>query len=102
MNINPLYILPNFFTAGSIFFGIVSIMLASNASFEWAAWLIVVSMIFDGLDGRVARLTNTSSKFGIEFDSLADIVAFGVAPAMLVYYYIPTIDANYGFDAPDE
>ncbi|GAD19171.1 CDP-diacylglycerol--serine O-phosphatidyltransferase [Helicobacter fennelliae] len=98
MNINPLYILPNFFTAGSIFFGIVSIMLASNASFEWAAWLIVVSMIFDGLDGRVARLTNTSSKFGIEFDSLADIVAFGVAPAMLVYYYIPTIGANYGFD----
>lgn len=98
MNINPLYALPNFFTAGSIFFGIVSIMLASNSLFEQAAWLIVLSMIFDGLDGRIARLTNTSSKFGVEFDSLADIVAFGVAPAMLVYYYLPTTGANYGFD----
>ena len=98
MNINPLYALPNFFTAGSIFFGIVSIMLASNSLFEQAAWLIVASMIFDGLDGRVARLTNTQSKFGVEFDSLADIVAFGVAPAMLVYYYLPTTGANYGLE----
>lgn len=98
MNINPLYILPNLFTAGSIFCGVASIMLASNASFVWAAWLIIIAMVCDGLDGRVARLTNTSSKFGIEFDSLADIVAFGVAPAMLVYYYIPTIGANYSFD----
>lgn len=98
MNINPLYALPNFFTAGSIFCGIVSIMLASNSLFEQAAWLIVVSMIFDGLDGRVARLTNTQSKFGVEFDSLADIVAFGVAPAMLVYYYLPTTGANYGLE----
>ena len=98
MNINPLYALPNFFTAGSIFFGVVSIMLASNSLFEQAAWLIVVSMIFDGLDGRVARLTNTQSKFGVEFDSLADIVAFGVAPAMLVYYYLPTTGANYGLE----
>ena len=98
MNINPLYALPNFFTAGSIFFGIVSIMLASNSLFEQAAWLIVASMIFDGLDGRVARLTNTQSKFGVEFDSLADIVAFGVTPAMLVYYYLPTTGANYGLE----
>ncbi len=97
-NVNPLYILPNFFTATSIFCGIVSIMFASNSSFELAAWFIILSMLCDGLDGRVARLTNTSSKFGIEFDSLADVVAFGVAPAMLVYYYIPTIGANYGFD----
>ncbi len=100
MNINPLYALPNFFTAGSIFLGILSIMFASNSSFEWAAWLIIFSMVFDGLDGRVARLTNTSSKFGLEFDSLADIVAFGVAPAMLVYFYIPTIGTSYGFDGP--
>lgn len=98
MNINPLYALPNFFTAGSIFFGIASIMLASNSLFEQAAWLIVLSMVFDGLDGRVARLTNTQSKFGVEFDSLADIVAFGVAPAMLVYYYLPTLGSNYGLD----
>ena len=98
MNINPLYALPNFFTAGSIFCGMVSIMFAANSSFGYAAWLIVLSMIFDGLDGRVARLTNTASKFGIEFDSLADVVAFGAAPAMLVYFYIPTIGSNYGFE----
>ncbi len=97
-NVKPLYILPNFFTAASIFCGVVSIMFASNSSFELAAWFIIASMLFDGLDGRIARLTNTSSKFGIEFDSLADVVAFGVAPAMLVYFYIPTIGANYGFD----
>ena len=97
MNINPLYVLPNLFTAGSIFFGVTSVMLSSNSLFEWAAWFIILSMIFDGLDGRVARLTNTSSKFGVEFDSLADIVAFGVAPAMLVYYYVPTIGTNYSF-----
>ena len=98
MNINPLFVLPNLFTAGGIFCGVVSIMLASNARFELAAWLIVLAMVFDGLDGRVARLTHTTSKFGVEFDSLADIVAFGVAPAMLLYYYIPQIGANYGFD----
>ena len=87
MKISPLFILPNLFTAGSIFLGILSIVAASNDRFIPACWLIVISMILDGLDGRVARLTNTSSKFGVEFDSLADIVAFGVAPAMLLFFY---------------
>ncbi|NPA50380.1 MAG: CDP-diacylglycerol--serine O-phosphatidyltransferase [Epsilonproteobacteria bacterium] len=81
------YILPNLFTAASIFTGVVSIVKASQGKFESAAWLIFLSLIFDGLDGRVARLTHTTSKFGVEFDSLADIVAFGVAPAFLVYFY---------------
>lgn len=87
MKISPLFILPNLFTAGSIFLGILSIVAASNDRFIPACWLIVISMILDGLDGRVARLTNTSSKFGVEFDSLADVVAFGVAPAMLLFFY---------------
>ncbi|MCI7484527.1 MAG: CDP-diacylglycerol--serine O-phosphatidyltransferase [Helicobacter sp.] len=88
MKISPMYILPNLFTAGSIFLGVLSIMAASHGLFKMACWFILVSMVLDGLDGRVARLTNTSSKFGVEFDSLADVVAFGVAPAILLYFYI--------------
>lgn len=88
MKINPLYVLPNAFTAGSMFLAIISLIWASNESFMWACWAIIASSVLDGLDGRVARLTGTSSKFGVEFDSLADVVAFGVAPAMLVYFYI--------------
>jgi len=82
------YLLPNFFTAASIFSGFFSISLALENSFIGAAWFIFLALIFDGLDGRVARLTNTASHFGVEFDSLADIVAFGVAPALLMYLYI--------------
>ena len=81
-----IYILPNLFTAASAFIGVISIIAASKGEFEKSAWLILLSLIFDGLDGRVARLTHTTSKFGMEFDSLADIVAFGVAPAMLLYF----------------
>lgn len=88
MKFNPLFILPNLFTAGSIFLGILSIIYAFRGNIEVACWFILCSMILDGLDGRVARLTNTSSKFGVEFDSLADVVAFGVAPAMLLYFYV--------------
>ncbi len=81
-----MYILPNLFTAASAFIGVISIIAASKGEFQKAAWLILLSLIFDGIDGRVARLTHTTSKFGVEFDSLADIVAFGVAPAMLLYF----------------
>jgi len=87
-NFKPIYILPNLFTAGSVFVGFLSILNAINGNYEKAAWLIFLSLIFDGLDGRVARLTNSCSKFGVEFDSLADIVAFGVAPAILLFMYI--------------
>lgn len=82
------YLLPNLFTAASIFTGFYSIALALEGSFDIAAWFIFLALIFDGLDGRVARLTNTASHFGVEFDSLADIVAFGVAPALLLYLYV--------------
>ena len=81
------YLLPNFFTASSIFAGIFSIISAVEGNFVLAAWMVLLSLIFDGLDGRVARMTNTCSQFGVEFDSLADIVAFGAAPAMLIYLY---------------
>ncbi len=87
------YLLPNFFTAASIFTGFFAISLALKGDFSSAAWFIFLSLIFDGLDGRVARLTNTASHFGVEFDSLADIVAFGVAPALLMYLYS---GAEYG------
>lgn len=82
------YLLPNFFTAASIFSGFYAIALALEGSFDTAPWFIFLALIFDGLDGRVARLTNTASHFGVEFDSLADIVAFGVAPALILYLYI--------------
>ena len=88
-----MYIFPNLFTAASAFLGVVSIIASANGAFEKAAVYILLSLIFDGLDGRVARLTNATSKFGAEFDSLADIVAFGVAPAMLFYF---SIGSSYG------
>jgi CDP-diacylglycerol--serine O-phosphatidyltransferase len=91
MRQKPLYLayfLPNLFTAASIFSGVLSIIHAIEMDFSTAAWLILLALVFDGLDGRVARLTNTSSRFGLEFDSLADIVAFGVAPSILMYIYV--------------
>lgn len=90
------YLLPNLFTASSIFVGVVSIINAANGNFERAGWLIVLSLILDGLDGKVARLTKGESKFGVEFDSLADVVAFGVAPAMLIYFQIGYSYGKFG------
>ena len=85
---NLLYVLPNLFTASSIFVGVISIVEASKGNFVLASWLILLALIFDGLDGRIARMTNTTSQFGVEFDSLADIISFGIAPAMLLYFFI--------------
>jgi len=85
---NLIYILPNLFTASSIFVGVISIVEASKGHFILASWLVLLALVFDGLDGRVARMTNTTSQFGVEFDSLADIISFGIAPAMLLYFYI--------------
>ncbi len=90
------YLLPNFFTASSIFAGIYSIISAVEGNFVLAAWMVLLSLIFDGLDGRVARMTNTCSQFGVEFDSLADIVAFGAAPAMLIYLYAGVDFGRFG------
>ncbi|HRF56390.1 MAG TPA: CDP-diacylglycerol--serine O-phosphatidyltransferase [Campylobacterales bacterium] len=80
------FLLPNSITAVSLFLGILSVFASVKGEFENAGIYIFLSLIFDGLDGRLARMTGTCSKFGVEFDSLADLVAFGVAPAMLVYF----------------
>lgn len=93
MKIKFIYLLPNFFTALSVFFGVMSIIAASQGKFEKAFIYIILSLLADGLDGRIARITSTTTKFGVEFDSLADIVAFGVAPAMLLFF---AIGENYG------
>ena len=93
------YLLPNFFTASSIFAGMFSMISAVESNFILAAWMVVLSLVFDGLDGRVARMTNTCSQFGVEFDSLADIVAFGAAPAMLIYLYAGIDFGRFGIMA---
>ena len=80
-----IYLLPNLFTTAALFSGFFAIVSAMNGQFEAAAIAIFVSMVFDGLDGRVARLMNAQSKFGAEYDSLADMVSFGVAPALVVF-----------------
>ncbi|WP_417766378.1 CDP-diacylglycerol--serine O-phosphatidyltransferase [Spongiibacter tropicus] len=80
-----IYLLPNLFTTAALFSGFFAIVSAMNGQFEAAAIAVFVSMVFDGLDGRVARLMNAQSKFGAEYDSLADMVSFGVAPALVVF-----------------
>lgn len=80
-----IYILPNLFTSASVFFGIISIISSINSNFYNALMYILLALVCDGLDGRVARATGTASRFGVEFDSLADIVSFGVAPAVFFY-----------------
>ncbi|MEA3465583.1 MAG: CDP-diacylglycerol--serine O-phosphatidyltransferase [Thermodesulfobacteriota bacterium] len=79
------YILPNLVTTGSLFAGFYGIVSSMDGRYDVAAWFILISAVFDTLDGKIARMTNTTSQFGIEYDSLADLVAFGVAPAILMY-----------------
>lgn len=79
------YLLPNLFTTGALFSGFYAIVSAMHGNFENAAIAIFVAMILDGMDGRVARLTNTQSAFGEQYDSLADMVSFGVAPALVMF-----------------
>jgi CDP-diacylglycerol--serine O-phosphatidyltransferase len=80
-----IYLLPNLLTTAGLFSGFYAIVSSMNGHFEAAAIAIFVAMIFDGLDGRVARMTNTQSEFGAEYDSLADMVSFGIAPALVAY-----------------
>lgn len=80
-----IYLLPNLFTTAALFSGFYAIVQAMNSRFEYAAVAIFIAMVLDGLDGRVARMTHTQSEFGAEYDSLSDMVSFGVAPALLMY-----------------
>jgi CDP-diacylglycerol--serine O-phosphatidyltransferase len=80
-----IYLLPNLFTTAALFAGFFAIVQGMNGHFEMAAEAIFIAMIFDGLDGRVARLTHTQSAFGAEYDSLSDMVSFGAAPSLVIY-----------------
>ncbi|HTF99294.1 MAG TPA: CDP-diacylglycerol--serine O-phosphatidyltransferase [Nitrospirota bacterium] len=80
-----IYILPNLITLSSMFAGFYSIIASYNSDYERAAWSIMIASVFDVLDGWVARMTHTATRFGIEIDSLADVISFGVAPGVLVY-----------------
>jgi len=82
-----IYVLPNLFTTAALFCGFFAVVQAMKGAFELAAVAIFVAMVLDGLDGRVARLTRTQSAFGAEYDSLSDMVSFGVAPALVVYVW---------------
>ena len=81
------YLLPNLFTTANLFAGFYSLVCTMSGQFNTAAMIIFIAMILDGLDGRVARMTNTQSAFGAEYDSLSDMVAFGLAPAVLAYQW---------------
>lgn len=82
-----IYLLPNLFTTAALFAGFYAIVAAMNGQFEKAAIAVFVAMVLDSLDGRVARLTNTQSEFGAEYDSLSDMVSFGLAPSLVMYQW---------------
>jgi CDP-diacylglycerol--serine O-phosphatidyltransferase len=93
-----IYLLPNLFTTGCLFSGFYSIVAAIDRNFAVAGGAIFIAMLADGLDGRIARWTRTESPFGKEYDSLADMVAFGVAPAVLVYQWGVVRISEYGHE----
>lgn len=93
------YLLPNLFTTGALFAGFYAVIAAMRGEFEAAAIAIFFAAVFDGLDGRIARLTNTSSKFGAEYDSLADMVSFGVAPALVMFSWALGDLGKFGWSA---
>lgn len=82
-----IYLLPNLFTTAALFSGFFAIIAASQGRFEAACVAIFIAAVLDGLDGRVARMTNTQSEFGVQYDSLADLISFGMAPALVMYHW---------------
>lgn len=80
-----IYLLPNLLTLGALFAGFYAIIAGMGGNFNEAGWAILIASVLDGLDGRVARMTNTQSAFGAQFDSLSDMVSFGVAPALIIF-----------------
>ena len=82
-----IYLLPNLFTTGAMFAGFYAIVAAVDSRYEAAAMAIFVAMVLDGMDGRIARMTNTQSDFGVQYDSLSDLAAFGLAPALVIYHW---------------
>jgi len=94
-----IYLLPNLITTAALFAGFYAIIAAMRGDFENAAAAIFFAMVLDGLDGRIARMTNTSSKFGAEYDSLADMVSFGVAPALVTFSWALGELGKFGWSA---
>lgn len=92
-----IFILPSLLTLTSIFLSFSAVIFAINGDFLWAAGLVIAAAFFDGIDGRVARLTKTTSRFGLELDSLADVISFGVAPALLMYLWALTSYGRVGW-----
>ncbi len=92
-----IYLLPNLFTTGALFAGFYSVVAAIDGNFQPAAIAIFVAMFMDGMDGRVARMTHTESDFGKEYDSLSDMVSFGLAPSLVVYQWGAASLAEYGW-----
>jgi len=82
-----IYLLPTLLTTGNFFCGFYSIIASLNGQFNLAAWAILIAIVFDTFDGKVARMTNTTTRFGLEFDSLSDLVSFGMAPGLLIYLW---------------
>ena len=91
------YLLPNLFTTAALFAGFYAIVAAMDGKFEQASVAVFIAMVLDGLDGRVARMTNTQSDFGAEYDSLSDMVSFGVAPALVMYLWSLSSMVGYGW-----
>ena len=92
-----MYLLPNLFTTAVLFSGFYAIVAATDGNFDRAGIAIFIAMVCDGLDGRIARWTNTQSDFGKQYDSLSDMVAFGLAPAVVAYQWGVARIAEYGF-----
>ena len=92
-----IYLLPNLITSASLFGGFYSIIASLNEEFHKAAIAIIISAVLDGLDGRIARLTKSTSKFGVEYDSLADLIAFGLAPGILIFTWALQPFGRYGW-----
>ncbi|MCA1961116.1 MAG: CDP-diacylglycerol--serine O-phosphatidyltransferase [Desulfomonile sp.] len=92
-----IFILPSLLTLTSIFLSFSAVIFAINGEFVWAAGLVIAAAFFDGIDGRVARLTKTTTRFGVELDSLADVISFGVAPALLMYLWALTSYGRVGW-----
>ena len=90
------YLLPNLFTTAALFCGFYAIIAALNNRFEPAAISVFIAMVLDGLDGRVARMTHTESEFGAQYDSLSDLVSFGLAPALIMYTWALGAMADLG------
>ena len=92
-----IYLLPNLFTTAALFCGFYAIIAGMQQRFEPAAMAIFAAMLFDGLDGRVARLTNTQSAFGVQYDSLSDLVSFGVAPSLVMFSWSLHVVGKFGW-----